>query len=265
MSQLNEIRLLKNIPSRTLQLSLIALIVSSGIAGYFYLLGLTMSSVMIGCFSVAVVFILLLQLLRVVKDVHTLVIAAVCALLIVSGFVEGSVTCQYLFFFPLVVVIPIVVDIRHSSLGEFIATFALVCISFTICFYVGHATHPIEYIPALVAKKMTYSNAIGSMATTLLFSIAYIVYEKRFIRALHAIAYIQSHEMRRPVASIIGLMDVWKKENYRYDPQIVSMIETTVTELDEKIHLIESHTAGGIYDPPRAEPPRQQSRPMYFH
>src|SRR5689334_10714084 len=101
MSQQSEVRLLKNIPSRTLQLGVISLVVSLGIAGYFYLLGLTISSAMIGCFSLAVVIILLLQLSGTIKDVHTLIIAAVCAVLIVSGFVEGSATCQYLFFFPL--------------------------------------------------------------------------------------------------------------------------------------------------------------------
>jgi len=265
MSQQNETRLLKNIPSRTLQLSIISLFISAGMSGYFYFLGLVMSSIMVGCFFVAVVLILVLQLSGAIRDVHTLVIAAVCALLIVSGFIEGSATCQYLFFFPMAVVVPIVVDCRYSSKGEFIATFSLVCISFAICFSVGHSLRPIEYIPAPVALKMTYSNAVGSMATTLLFSIAYIVYERRFIRALNQIGHIQSHEMRKPVASIIGLMDVWKKENYRYDPQIISMIETTVNELDEKIRLVEHHTTKGIYDPPRIEPVKAQSKPMYFH
>jgi hypothetical protein len=141
----------------------------------------------------------------------------------------------------------------------------MVCVSFVICFCVGHTFRPIEYIPPAVAKKMTYSNAAGAMITTLLFAVAYIVYEKRFIRALNTIAHIQSHEVRKPVASIIGLMDVWKKENYRYDPEIISMIETTAAELDEKIRLIEHHTAKGIADPPNPGPVKKASKPLYFH
>jgi hypothetical protein len=80
------------------------------------------------------------------------------------------------------------------------------------------------------------------MFFTVSFSIANIVYEKKFLSALRAIAQIQSHEMRKPVASIIGLMDVWKGEKYVYDEEIVTMIEKATVELDEKIHLIIKHT-----------------------
>jgi hypothetical protein len=56
--------------------------------------------------------------------------------------------------------------------------------------------------------------------------------------ALQRIAIIQSHELRRPVASIMGLMEVMKlDENYianSYHP----MMEATINELDTKIRSI---------------------------
>ncbi len=56
--------------------------------------------------------------------------------------------------------------------------------------------------------------------------------------ALQRIATIQSHELRRPVASIMGLMEVMKlDENYvanSYHP----MMEATINELDSKIRGI---------------------------
>ena len=249
MTLFKETRLLKNLPARTLQLSLVGLAISVSITVYFYLLGLKQSSVMMSCFSVVLVGILALQLSKMVKDAHSLVIVAVCVLLIISGFVEGSGTGQYFYFFPMIVVIPIVVDSRDSSKTEFILTFALVVVSFGTCFYAGHAFNPIETIAPAVATKITYSNAAGAIATTLLFSIANIFYERKFVRALNTIAHLQSHEMRKPVASILGLMDVWRSEKYTYNSEIVSMMESAVTELDEKIHLIVKHTSDNLKAP----------------
>jgi hypothetical protein len=201
---------------------------------------------MMSCFSTLLLGVLIMQLSGIVKDAHTLIILSVCALLIISGFVEGSGTGQYFYFFPMIVVVPIVVDSRDSSKVEFVVTFGLVVASFAACFYVGHAFKPIEIIPPEVATEITYSNAASAIAITLLFSVANIFYERKFVRALHTIAHIQSHEMRKPVASILGLMDVWKSEKYSYDSEIVSMMESAVTELDEKIHLIVKHTSDNL-------------------
>lgn len=53
--------------------------------------------------------------------------------------------------------------------------------------------------------------------------------------ALQQIATIELHELRRPVASLIGLMDVLKMdENYVHN-KFYSMMETTINELDDKI------------------------------
>jgi len=55
--------------------------------------------------------------------------------------------------------------------------------------------------------------------------------------ALQRIAMIQSHELRRPVASLMGIMELIKLEEERpYDDYAYfKMIETTVNELDVKI------------------------------
>jgi hypothetical protein len=53
--------------------------------------------------------------------------------------------------------------------------------------------------------------------------------------SLRNIAYIQSHEYRRPVASIIGVMNVIKEDGYLADKESLQMMEAAVTELDEKI------------------------------
>lgn len=54
--------------------------------------------------------------------------------------------------------------------------------------------------------------------------------------ALNRIAIIQSHELRRPVASLLGIMDLIKMENSYFN--YFEMMELTVNELDEKIRGI---------------------------
>lgn len=54
--------------------------------------------------------------------------------------------------------------------------------------------------------------------------------------ALQRIATMQSHELRRPVASLLGIMDLLKMENIYFN--YFEMMELTVNELDEKIRGI---------------------------
>lgn len=53
--------------------------------------------------------------------------------------------------------------------------------------------------------------------------------------ALTRIAIIQSHELRRPVASLLGIMALIKLEQTKSNSQYVDMLEYTVKELDQKI------------------------------
>jgi len=57
-------------------------------------------------------------------------------------------------------------------------------------------------------------------------------------RLLLRIAYIQSHEYRKPVASILGLMSLIKENNYRAGKKCFLMLEQAVTELDDTIRNV---------------------------
>ncbi len=56
--------------------------------------------------------------------------------------------------------------------------------------------------------------------------------------ALKKIAFIQSHEVRRPVATILGLINLIDKENMNepFNAIVIDKLEVTVKELDEVIH-----------------------------
>jgi PAS domain S-box-containing protein len=57
---------------------------------------------------------------------------------------------------------------------------------------------------------------------------------------LQEIAMMQSHELRRPVASILGLMSLFKASDYKAEKEDLQMLERAVAELDLKIRDIVS-------------------------
>lgn len=59
--------------------------------------------------------------------------------------------------------------------------------------------------------------------------------------SLKAIAFIQAHEIRRPVSSIIGLMNIFKADDYKATKEELMMMERAVLELDNKIREIVNH------------------------
>ncbi|CAM4422475.1 PAS domain S-box-containing protein [Pedobacter westerhofensis] len=55
---------------------------------------------------------------------------------------------------------------------------------------------------------------------------------------LDEIAIFQSHELRRPVASILGFMEVFKANNYSASAEELMLLEKTAQELDSKIRKL---------------------------
>ena len=64
------------------------------------------------------------------------------------------------------------------------------------------------------------------------------------------IAFIQSHEFRGPVASIMGLMNIIKEEKYSSPKEHLVMMEEAVNMLDEKVHKVvkSAEIAKGTYE-----------------
>jgi len=60
--------------------------------------------------------------------------------------------------------------------------------------------------------------------------------------SLRRIAYIQSHEMRRPVASILGLVNLFECEDFTATREELMMLKQASEELDEKIRMIVGQT-----------------------
>jgi tetratricopeptide (TPR) repeat protein len=57
-------------------------------------------------------------------------------------------------------------------------------------------------------------------------------------KALQNIAHIQAHELRKPLASIMGLVNVIKISEYEFDKELISKLDESAKDLDEKIHNV---------------------------
>ncbi|OOQ62176.1 hypothetical protein [Mucilaginibacter pedocola] len=68
-----------------------------------------------------------------------------------------------------------------------------------------------------------------------------ILSNKRKDRALEQIAFIQSHELRKPLASILGLISVIKLSDKEIDKDALSKLEQAGGELDTAIRSIITH------------------------
>ena len=55
------------------------------------------------------------------------------------------------------------------------------------------------------------------------------------------IAFIQAHELRKPLASIMGIVNVIKAMDYKIDPECISKLDEASKELDAKIHAVLTH------------------------
>jgi len=58
--------------------------------------------------------------------------------------------------------------------------------------------------------------------------------------SLKEIAYIQSHEFRRPVTNIVGLMHLFKAEGNKISEEGMLMLQKAVDELETQMQLIEA-------------------------
>lgn len=72
----------------------------------------------------------------------------------------------------------------------------------------------------------------------------YVSYIEKQNEVLKEIAYIQSHEIRRPVANIIGLLSIFNYDdlNDPFNKEVMDKLHISITQLDEMIHQIVDKT-----------------------
>jgi PAS domain-containing protein len=118
------------------------------------------------------------------------------------------------------------------------AVFAKRCITHLV----PHVWHMVKFEPSIGINGDIIGVTINST------DITRKVQQEEMVAAqensLREIALIQSHELRRPVASILGLMSLLKLDGHADTIPELQLMEKAVSELDEKIKLIVNYAAG---------------------
>lgn len=94
----------------------------------------------------------------------------------------------------------------------------------------------VKFEPAFDADGVVIGVAVNTTDVNRRVKQESIVQEQH--RSLEQIAFMQAHELRRPVATILGLMDLIKANDYQQIETELSYLEKTVEELDAKIKLV---------------------------
>jgi hypothetical protein len=105
-----------------------------------------------------------------------------------------------------------------------------------------HVWRIIKFEPAFDGDGKIIGVSVNSTDTTKNVENELIVLAQN--KSLREIAFIQSHELRRPVASILGLMNLLSMDGHLNNIPELQLMHKAVEELDGKIRLVVNHTQG---------------------
>jgi len=222
-NRLNPVFDIKEVSKRTYQLGLAALFTGVALSIYSSYLGLYASSIVVASFCFSVLMVILLKYNGHIANLTIFIISIVCGLLIAATFVEGLQSDLYLYFFPILVAVPIIVDLKRTQYRESVIYISIIVLSFIICVLIGRNVHPFELISEVQLRRLAFVNRMTAISSTIVFAVAYLFFEKKYInelvdqsnRVIEArtrFLATMGHELRTPLNGIIGVVNLLKEE-----------------------------------------------------
>jgi len=213
---------INEITKRTFQLVIAAIVVGFLIFTYYCFLGLYHTADMVAVFCCCLSIILYVRYRKIIKDIKFPVTAFISLSLIVFALKEGYETGQYLYYFPLIISIPIIVDDQKVYLKKIVFYYSLIIVSYLVCIIVGTNHQPWEPLQAAEQYKVFYANAISAIILTICFTYININLERKYLKELveqknRAVVSrtnflsTMGHELRTPLNGIIGAINLLKR------------------------------------------------------
>jgi len=220
---LNPLFDIKDVSKRTYQLGLAALLTGVGLSIYDSYLGLYASSIVVSSFCFSILMVMLMKYKGHIGNLTIFIISIVCGLLIAATFVEGLQSELYLYFFPILVAVPIIVDIKQTQYRQSVTYISIIVLSFGLCVVVGRNLHSFEEISAQQLRHLAFVNRVVAISSTIVFAVAYLFFEKKYInelveqsnRTIEArtrFLATMGHELRTPLNGIIGVVNLLREE-----------------------------------------------------
>jgi len=213
----------REISKRTYQLGLTAILVGLLICVYEYNIKLYISSLLVGLFCLAIGSLLYLNYKEVLNNIKLPIVLMVSAFLIASAVIEGEGTGQYLYFFPLLVAVPIIVDNSKAYNREVFTYFTITLSAATLCVITGHNIVPYQVITETTQLHLLYTNVFSALTLTTCFAFVNIYFERKYLQDLiqqknlaistrTKFLSVMGHELRTPLNGIIGAINILKHE-----------------------------------------------------
>ncbi|MBS1502818.1 MAG: response regulator [Bacteroidetes bacterium] len=214
---------IKDVAKRTYQLGIAALLAGMGLSVYSSILGVYASSIVVASFCFSMLMVMLLKYKGYIANLTIFIISIVCGLIIAITMVEGLRTEAYLYFFPILVSVPIIVDLKRTQYFESVMYISIIVFSFMICVLLGRSVHPFEDMTNYQVGHLSFVNRITAIASTIVFAVSYLFFEKKYInelvdqsnRVIEArtrFLATMGHELRTPLNGIIGVISLLRKE-----------------------------------------------------
>ena len=221
---------IKDVSKRGYQLGIAILFTGICLSAYDAFIGMYVSSFLLGCFCFSILMFIILKYNQAISNLPVFIISMICGLLVTSVLFEGLQSEQYLLFFPTLIAVPIIIDLKETSYRRSFIYIAIILVSFGICILIGHVSQPFETFNAEQILKLSFVNRIIAIFSTILFAVSYIFFEKKYIAQLveksqQAIntrtrfLATMGHELRTPLNGIIGTINLLKQglEKGKYD------------------------------------------------
>jgi len=143
----------------------------------------------------------------------------VCLFITAGAVIEGGATGQYLYFFPLLVIIPIIVNSEKNYKLEVFTYFGMSILSALACIIIGRNITPLEYISAINANHVFYLNTVSAITLTTCFAFVNIFFERKYLKELMEqknlvitsrtrFLSVMGHELRTPLNGILGATNI---------------------------------------------------------
>jgi len=214
---------IKDVSKRTYQLGLATLFTGIALSVYTSFIGLYVSSFVSACFCFAILMVILLKYNGDIENLTIFIVTIVCAMLVSTAAIEGLQSSQYLYFFPLMVSIPIIVDLKQTQYKDSFIYIGIIIVSFLACILIGHNVKPLEAFTPSQLSKLSFVNNVIAILSTIIFAVSYIFFEKKYIHQLKQqnqkvvdsrtqFLATMGHELRTPLNGIIGVINLMKQQ-----------------------------------------------------
>lgn len=219
---LNPLFDMKEVPKRSFQLGLAALSIGVGLSIYDSVIGLYVSSFLLGCFCFAILLFMYLKVNSAIKDLSISIIVMVCSMIIGSVLLEGLGSEQYLYYFPTLIAVPVIINFKQTRYRQSNTYIAIILFSFILTIVIGRYTHHQETFTQSQIDKLAFVNRMLAICATIFFAVAYIFFEEKYIKELNEqstraidsrtrFLATMGHELRTPLNGIIGVINMMKQ------------------------------------------------------